>query len=117
MRRDWSRQAICAIVILAGIVQSHAQAGQYERTFRQPKTAVEKALKELQPTLSGRLPAVEGFAAAGDRPLNRYQRAYYQTAVQLSAAAGGGTVVRVNTKVTAWYSDATPSRSGYQLLQ
>jgi hypothetical protein len=59
---------------------------------------------------------LEGFALAGDHPLNRYQRAYYQSAVQVSSTASGGTVVRVNTKVTAWYADSIPSRSGYQLL-
>src|SRR5260370_35732324 len=66
--------------------------------------------------MSGRLPALEGFASPGDHPLNRYQRAYYQSAVQVSSTASGGSVVRVNTKVTAWYADSIPSHSGYQLL-
>jgi len=92
-----------------------AQAGSSERTYRQSKSAVEKALKELQASMSGRLPALEGFALPGGHPLDRYQRAYYQSAVQVKSAAGG-TVVRVSTKVTAWYSDSVPSRSGYQLL-
>jgi hypothetical protein len=77
---------------------------------------VEKALKELQPSMQGRLPVLDGFALPGDRPLDRYQRGYYESAVQVSSTPSGGTVVRVNTKVTAWYTDATPSRSGYQLL-
>lgn len=104
------------LLVLIAVAQSRAQAGPYERTFRQPKSAVERALKELQPSVSGRLPALEGFAAPGEHPLNRYQRAYYQTAVQVSPAVSGGTVVRVTTKVTAWYADSNPSRSGYQLL-
>jgi hypothetical protein len=98
------------------VQNASAQAGSYERTYRQSKSAVEKALKELQPSLSGRLPALEGFASPGDHPLNRYQRAYYQSAVQVSSTASGGSVVRVNTKVTAWYADSIPSHSGYQLL-
>jgi len=93
-----------------------AQAVPYERTYRQSKSAVEKALKELQPSTSGRLPVLEGFALPGDHPLNRYQRAYYQAAVQVSSTPSGGSLVRVNTKVTAWYADSIPSRSGYQLL-
>lgn len=108
--------AVVLILVVVAGTQSRGQAGPYERTFQQSKGAVEKALKELQPTLSGRLPALEGFATAGERPLSRYQRAYYQTAVQVSAAASGGTVVRATTKVTAWYADASPSRSGYQLV-
>jgi hypothetical protein len=103
-------------VLLVAVQSGNAQVGPYERTYRQSKSAVENALKELQPSMSGRLPALEGFASPGDHPLNRYQRAYYQSAVQVSSTASGGSVVRVNTKVTAWYADSVPSRSGYQLL-
>ncbi len=63
----------------SGNSQASSEAGPYERTYRQSKSAVERALKELQPSMSGRLPALEGFALAGDHPLNRYQRAYYQS--------------------------------------
>jgi hypothetical protein len=111
------RSALPPLVLLVGAAQSgSAQAGPYERAYRQSKSAVEKALKELQPSTSGRLPALEGFALPGDHPLNRYQRAYYQATVQVSSAPSGGSLVRVNTKVTAWYADSIPSRSGYQLL-
>jgi hypothetical protein len=92
------------------------QAESCERSYAQSKSTVEKALKELQPSMSGRLPVLDGFALAGNHPLNRYQRAYYQSSVQVSSTAAGGSVVRVNTKVTAWYTDSTPSGSGYQLL-
>jgi hypothetical protein len=110
-------RAVFPLVVLLVAVQSgYAQAGPYERTYRQSKSAVEKALKELQPSMSGHLPALEGFASPGDHPLNRYQRAYYQSAVQVGSTASGGSLVRVNTKVTAWYADSIPSRSGYQLL-
>src|SRR6266403_6242980 len=109
--------ALPLLVLMVGAGQSgSAQAVPYERTYRQSKSAVEKALKDLQPSTSGRLPTLEGFALAGDHPLNRYQRAYYQSTVQVSSTASGGSVVRVNTKVTAWYADSVPSRSGYQLL-
>jgi hypothetical protein len=111
------RAALPLALILVGAAQrGSAQAGPYERAYRQSKSAVEKALKELQPSMSGRLPALEGFASSGDHPLNRYQRAYYQSAVQVSSTASGGSLVRVSTKVTAWYADSIPSRSGYQLL-
>jgi hypothetical protein len=76
---------------------------------------VEKALKHLQPAMSGRLPALEGFALVGDHPLTRYQRAFYQCSAQVSETPSG-TVVRVSAKVTAWFADANSSRSGYQLL-
>jgi hypothetical protein len=36
--------------------QTSAPGSPYERTFSQPKAKIEKALKELQTSLSGRLP-------------------------------------------------------------
>ena len=130
-RRGWSvpRGLLCSalwaafpVVVLLAIgaqsarAQAAHQAAPYERTYRQSKTAVERALKELQSSLGGRLPLLDGFALQGDRPLNRYQRAYYQSTVQVSSTASGGSVVRVSTKVTAWYADSIPSHSGYELL-
>ncbi len=122
--RRFLRAALSAfllVVLLAaaapsGQAQTSPPAGPYERTYPQSKNAVEKALKELQPAMRGRLPVLEGFALPGDHPLNRYQRAYYESAVQVRSTASGESVVRVTTKVTAWYTDSTPSRSGYQLL-
>jgi hypothetical protein len=103
-------------VTAPGNAQSSPQATSFERTYRQSKSAVEKALRELQSSMSGRLPVLEGFALEGDHPLTRYQRAYYQSEVQVSSTPSGGSVVRVTTKVTAWYADPTSSHSGYQLL-
>lgn len=117
---------LCAFVMLllsAAATSTLAQTGgqspaqrPYERTFRQSKTAVEKALKDLQPSMAGRLPVLDGFALPADHPLSRYQRAYFQSNVEVVAAPSGGSVVRVTTKLTAWYADQTPARSGYQLL-
>jgi len=97
------------------VTSASAQAS-YERVFPQSKAAVERALKTLQSRLAGHLPVLEGFAKPGEHPLDRYQRGYYQTTVQVVATAPGGSLVRVSAQVTAWYSDAVASRSGYQLL-
>ncbi len=123
--RRFGRAALFAFlpIVLAGVTAQSARAqadppaGPYERTYRQSKSAVEKALRELQPAMHGRLPVLDGFALPGNHPLNRYQRAYYQSAVQVTSTASGATVVRVTTKVTAWYADSTPSHSEYQLLK
>jgi hypothetical protein len=93
-----------------------AQTSPYERSFPQSKATVEKALTAMQASVSGHLPVLDGFAKPGDHPLDRYQRGYYQSTVQVSSTPSGGSVVRVSTKVTAWYSDPAASRSGYQLL-
>ena len=105
---------IMFLALLAG--RGSAQAAGYERTFVESKATVERTLKELQSSIAGRLPVLDGFAVAGDRPLDRYQRGYFQSTVQVTPTASGGSVVHVSTKVTAWYSDPIPSRSGYQLL-
>ena len=107
--------ASVGILAVAGVC-AQAQNNANERTFPQSKATLEKALKALQGTLSGRLPSLEGFAKPGEHPLDRYQRGYYQTTVQVSANPSGGSVVRVSTKVTAWYVDPAGAHSGYQLL-
>jgi hypothetical protein len=93
-----------------------AQTGPVERTFRAPKSVVEKALKQLQPAMSGHLPTIEGFVLTGDHPLTRYQRAFFQCTVQVNETPAGS-VVRVSANVTAWYKDTAATHSGYQLLK
>jgi hypothetical protein len=93
-----------------------AQAGTNERVFPQSRAAIEKALRQLQPSMSGRLPVLEGFAAAGDHPLNAYRRGFFQMTAQVNSNPADGSVVRLTTKITAWYSDSTAAHSGYQLL-
>ncbi len=112
----WLPGPIFAAQIGTQSATTAAQASAIERTFALPKAKIEKALKELQASLSGRLPALDGFAVEGQHPLSRYQRGYYQSSVQIVPAPGGGSTVRVTTKVTAWYADKTSGRSGYQLL-
>ncbi|MGA8761439.1 MAG: hypothetical protein WB562_01000 [Candidatus Sulfotelmatobacter sp.] len=108
------RGLVLAVLVCAGTPRSEAQEKVYERRLPQPKAAIEKALKDL--AASGRLPVLDGFAIPGDHPLDRYERGYYQSTVKVSSSASGGSIVRVSTKVTAWYTDSVPSRSGYQLL-
>ena len=107
---------VIAFTLLGVPERSGAQSNPSERTYSQPKTAVQRALKELQVALSGHLPALEGFATAGEHPLNQYRRGFFQSTVQLTSSASGGTTVRVTTKITAWLADASTSRSGYQLI-
>jgi hypothetical protein len=113
----WLRIVLAeSAVMLAALLPSiQAQTGPYEKTFPQSKAVVDKALTSLQANLAGHLPALEGFALAGEHPLDRYQRAYYQAAVQVTTA-GGGVRVKISTKITAWYNDPAGAHSGYQLL-
>ncbi|HEX6822112.1 MAG TPA: hypothetical protein VF123_08655 [Candidatus Sulfotelmatobacter sp.] len=105
------------LIITLLIGQSWAQSNNASaRTFGQSKDSIEKAVKKLQASMSGRLPVVEGFVANADQPLDRYRRAYYQTSVQVSANSARDCIVRVTTKITAWYTDPAGVHSGYRLL-
>lgn len=106
--------ASLSVSILLATVFSAAQNVSSERTFRESKASVENALKQLQPSMSGRLPVLDGFATVNEHPLNQYRRGYFQSTVQVNSTPSGGAVVRVNTKITAWYSD--PVHPGYQVL-
>ena len=115
-RRALWHAALAMAMLIAPTKSVRAQSGENERTFAQSKTAIEKALKEMHPASSGRLPALAGFATSADHPLERYQRGYYESKFQVTAAPSGGSVVRVTVQVTAWYADPTDAHSGYQLL-
>ena len=107
---------VCAALALVLAEFSYAQGNSHERSFPQSKPVVEKALRGMQASMAGHLPVLDGFAVPGDHSLDRYQRAYYQSTVQVIPNPAGGSLVRVSTKVTAWYADPSASRSGYQLL-
>jgi hypothetical protein len=92
------------------------QAVPYARSFQKSTQEVEGALKDLQAYSGQKLPIVDGFVAAGDKPLNQYERAFYQFSIDVFPGTSGGTIVRVTAKITAWYADKDPSKSGYQVL-
>jgi hypothetical protein len=93
-----------------------AQAVPYARTFAKSREDVDRALKELQANAGQKLPTVDGFIAIGDQPLNRYERAFYQFSIDLLPTSAEATTVCVTAKITAWYVDTAPWKSGYQVL-
>jgi len=104
-------------IVLAFAGRAASQSDATERRFPQSKAAVESTLKSIETNLAGRLPVLDGFALPSEHPLDRYQRGYFQSTVQVVAAPSGGSVVKVTTKVTAWYADPQGTHSGYQLLK
>ncbi|HTZ83984.1 MAG TPA: hypothetical protein VMB66_12375 [Candidatus Acidoferrales bacterium] len=104
---------LCGLLIVPVALQAQ-NSGQ--RVFPQSKAAVERTLKAMQGTMSGRLPVLDGFANPGEHPLDRYERGFFQAEVEVSPTANGS-VVKISVKVTAWYQDPAGSHSGYQLLQ
>jgi hypothetical protein len=128
MRRDTARfpavgfgralalALLAAVAAFCGAEWCLGQSSGFERSFPQSKATVEKVLREMQTPTAGRLPVLDGFATSADHPLDRYQRGYYQSKFQVSVTPSGGSTVRVNVEVTAWYADPVAARSGYQLL-
>jgi hypothetical protein len=116
LRRCLSAALSMMVVAIYCSESSSAQGNSLERVFPQSKTAVEQALKGMQNATAGRLPVLDGFATSTDRPLDRYQRGYYQSKIQVSSTPAGGSVVRISVEVTAWYNDPSGARSGYQVL-
>jgi len=108
--------AALTLALLSVALMAHAQAAPVERTFAQSKSAVEAALRKLEPTAAGRLPTLDGFIAETQLSLDRFQRGYYRCDIQVTASPGGGSKVRVAAKITAWYNAPEAAKSGYQVL-
>jgi hypothetical protein len=87
-----------------------------ERVFHHPKAEVEKAIQDLRATLRGPLPILDGFTDESGRSLDRLARGYYECTTQVVVNSRDETLVRASAKITAWYTDPDPSRSGYHVL-
>lgn len=105
------------LLLLVGLLGGTAVAQQvYQRTFSKNVSDVQRAVDELREASSGRLPTLEGFVEPGDQPIDRYERGFYECTFQVTATPAGGAVVQANAKITAWYKDPLPARSGYRVL-
>jgi hypothetical protein len=87
-----------------------------ERTFSESRADIERAVAAAKLNSSGKLPALEGFVGQMLRPVERYEKAYYQCIFQVIPSVTGETSVRVTAKITAWYDDPDRQKSGYEVL-
>lgn len=108
--------ALAAICCTFLTVSLFGQAVPYAHTYSKSKEDVEAGLKDLQAYSGQKLPIVDGFVAGSEKPLNQYERAFYQFSIELLPGASSGTIVKVTAKITAWYADKDPAKSGYQVL-
>src|SRR6202022_1942197 len=107
---------VTLILNVFAVSSANGQTMPYARTFSRPKVEVEQALKDLQAYTGQKLPIVDGFVASTQQPLDRYERAFYQFSIEVLPGAPAGTIVQVSAKITAWYADKDPAKSGYQIL-
>jgi hypothetical protein len=104
------------LILFAVTAAAYGEESGNERAFPQSKSAIEKALREMQSSASGRLPVLDGFANPAGHALDRYQRGYYQSKFQVTAEPYGGATVKVTVQVTAYYVDPAGAKSAYQVL-
>lgn len=110
-------RAVSALLLLAmSATAVVAQSVPYARSYQKPKDQIEQGLKDLQAYSGQKLPILDGFVATSDKPLDRYERGFYQFSVELLPGDSGATIVRLSAKITAWYADRDVSKSGYQVL-
>jgi hypothetical protein len=107
---------LCFVYLASFAREAPAQAIPYARDFTMTRAQVDQALKDLQAYSGQKLPVLDGFVAQADKPLDRYERGFYQFSIELLPGDAGGTVVRLSAKITAWYADRDVSKSGYQVL-
>jgi hypothetical protein len=105
-----------SFLLLALVGGPAAAQTTYERTFSKSVSDVQKAVDDLRESSSGRLPTLEGFVEPGDQALDHYERGYYECTFHVVSTAAGGAVVQASAKITAWYKDPSPARSGYRVL-
>ena len=108
--------AVALVLCGLTVFSAHGQATPYARTFARPKAEVEQALKDLQAYTGQKLPIVDGFVGITQQPLDRYERVFYQFSIEVLPGIPAGTIVQVSAKITAWYADKDPAKSGYQIL-
>jgi hypothetical protein len=111
-----SRSVFIFSFVLLSAAHSRPQAIPYARSFTQPKAQVEDGLKSLQAYSGQKLPILDGFVAPGTKPLDHYERGFYQFSIETLPGDNGATIVRLAAKITAWYADRDVAKSGYEVL-
>ena len=106
--------AFCALFISVAV--GFSQVVPYARSYAKPKDQVDQALKDLQAYSGQKLPILDGFVASGTKPLDQYERGFFQYSVELLPGDNGATLVRLAAKITAWHVDRDITKSGYEVL-
>jgi len=118
VRERWHQNRLWATGLgffLAGALAT-AQKNPAEHVFQVPRAELEKALHNMRASSPGRLPILEGFVAPDVPALEKYQRGYYQYQLEIRPVGSGATLLRVNAKVTAWYTGGNATQAGYRVL-
>ena len=109
--------ALCLVSIASPPAGSQTEiSAPVERTLPYTVDVVKRGLSQIESLEGGRLPMVDGFVTASIPQLDRYERPYYQFRLQVNAADANTTSVKVEARISAWYTDPDPSHSQYRSL-
>jgi hypothetical protein len=109
--------ALCLVSIASLPAGSQTEiSAPVERTLPYTVDVVKRGLSQVGGFEGGRLPMVDGFVTASIPQLDRYERPYYQFRLQLNAADANTTSLKVEARISAWYTDPDPSHSQYRSL-
>ena len=111
-----ARGPLLSFIFMVTTAVVFAQAVPYARSYAKSKQELEQALKDLQAYSGQKLPILDGFVAETPKPLDQYERGFYQYSIELLPGDAGTTVVRLTAKITAWHVDRDISKSGYEVL-
>lgn len=116
--KDWSSVLFCAIaVLLSGLAGAQTNdSPPVERNLPYSLDVVQQGLQRIGGFGGGKLPMVDGFVTSAVNQLERYDRPYYQYRVHLQPGDANSTVISVEAKISAWYSDPDPAHSEYRAL-
>jgi hypothetical protein len=104
------------VLLLPAAVRAQA-ADTFQRVYPRSVADVKTAVQNQKATSRGRLPTLEGFVVDQASPsLDHYEKGFYESAFDVAPAIGGGTLVTVTTKITAFLNDPTTGVSGYRVL-
>ena len=112
----WMIRIALLLALLVPITWSQSEnAMLVERTFAYPSEVVKSALDRVGAG-GGKLPMIDGFVLAAVPDMDRYERPYYQYRVQFLPGDNNSSIVKVEARISAWYSDPDPARSQYRSL-
>ena len=117
--RTFTSVLISVLALLWGCLPTWSQtksSAVVERSYSYPVDIVRKSLEQIGGYGGGRLPMVDGFVTALPQ-VERYERPYYKYRVQLTPTADQtNVVVRVEARISAWYTDGEAGQTEYRAL-
>jgi hypothetical protein len=113
----WMISIVFVVALLAAATWGQSENPMsVERTFAYPPDVVKSALDRVAGAGGGKLPMIDGFVMVAVPDMDRYERPYYQYRVQLLPGDNNSSIVKVEARISAWYSDPDPARSQYRSL-